>query len=102
MRFGLPDGTIDLIVGVLRRHPPVERAVLFGSRAQGTFRPGSDIDLTLVGAGLTHRTLLHIMDERGDAPIPYRVDLSLFDQMRDPDVREHIERWGITFYSRTV
>lgn len=102
MTLGLSDETVERIVAVLRRYPPVERAVLFGSRAQGNFRPGSDIDLTLVGAGLTHRTLLHILDELDDAPIPYRVDLSLFDHMQDPDVRDHIVRRGITFYSRAA
>lgn len=102
MTFGLPDETVELIVDVRRRYPPVEWAVLFGSRAQGNFRPGSDIDLTLVGAGITHRTLLHIMDELDNAPIPCRVDLSLLDQLQDPDVRDHIERRGITFYSRAT
>ena len=33
---------------VLAAHPGVEQALLYGSRAKGNYRPGSDIDLCLV------------------------------------------------------
>jgi predicted nucleotidyltransferase len=35
----------ELVYSVLRQHPEVESATLFGSRAKGTHTPRSDVDL---------------------------------------------------------
>jgi predicted nucleotidyltransferase len=53
MPYGLSEGTLARIRGVLASHAEVERAVLYGSRAQGNYRDGSDIDLCLMGESLT-------------------------------------------------
>ena len=66
MTFGLSDATIEKIRSVFARHPQVEKAVLYGSRAKGTFRNGSDIDLTLFGDGLTYELLSLISRELDD------------------------------------
>lgn len=99
-RFGLPEATIDTIRGILAGVPAVEKAVIYGSRAKGNYRPGSDIDLTLFGAGLDLDVLGKIAARCDEAPIPYRVDLSLFDQIDHVGLREHIERVGHLFYTR--
>ncbi|MFM8886535.1 MAG: nucleotidyltransferase domain-containing protein, partial [Chthoniobacterales bacterium] len=62
-RHGLSGQTVERIQEVFAHHPGVERAVLFGSRATGTARPGSDIDLALYGQGLDWRVLGRIEDE---------------------------------------
>ncbi len=49
-KFGLSTTVIEKIQDVLARHPTVVRAVIYGSRAKGNHKPGSDIDLTLVAA----------------------------------------------------
>ena len=98
--FGLPQAAIDQIREVLARHGSVERATLYGSRAKGNFKPGSDIDLTLTGPNLATTDLLKIAGELDDLPLPYRVDLSLIDTIEDPNLIEHIERVGIIFYRR--
>lgn len=85
---------------ILACHPGVERAIVYGSRAKGTFRTGSDIDLTLVGARLSHVDLLRLMREFDESSIPYRVDLSLLESIQDSAVRSHIERWGQVFFQR--
>ena len=71
MTFGLSDATIEKIRSVFARHPQVEKAVLYGSRAKGTFRNGSYIDL------------------------------SLFAHIRDADVIDHIRRVGVAFYEKS-
>jgi predicted nucleotidyltransferase len=45
--FGLPHTTTHTIRQILAGVPAVETAIIYGSRAKGTHRPGSDIDLTL-------------------------------------------------------
>jgi|SRR5581483_675862 predicted nucleotidyltransferase len=102
MKYGLSDRTIQSICEVLARHPQVRQAILYGSRAKGNFKRGSDIDLTLVGgADLTWRVLSIIMDELDDLLLPYTIDLSIFEMICDPDVVEHIRRVGIVFYDQT-
>lgn len=49
MKYGLKDTSIQKIRGVFARYPQVEKAVLYGSRAKGNYKNGSDIDLTLRG-----------------------------------------------------
>lgn len=101
-RFGLTEATIEKIGGVLSRHPQVERAVLYGSRAKGNFKNGSDIDLTLVGSELKTDDLLKIMGEVDDLLLPYMIDLSIFHQLTHPELIEHIRRVGIVFYQRQL
>ncbi len=101
MRFGLKDETIEKIGAVLSRFPEVEKAILYGSRAKGNFKRGSDIDLTLIGSALTHKTLLRIDNELDDLLLPYHIDLSIFESISNPDLLEHIERVGAVFYERT-
>ena len=100
MTFGLSDATIEKIRSVFARHPQVEKAVLYGSRAKGTFRNGSDIDLTLFGDGLTHELFSLISRELDDLLLPYSFDLSLFAHIRDADVIDHIRRVGVVFYEK--
>ncbi len=101
LRFGLKEATIQAIGAVLARYPQVEKAVLYGSRAKGNYRNGSDIDLTLCGdADLTLDVLYRISNDLDDLLLPYTIDLSIFRQIRDQDLIEHIQRVGMTFYEK--
>ena len=99
-RFGLPAEAVSEIGGVLAAHPEVESAILYGSRAKGNYRPGSDIDLTLVGGRLDHHDLLKIMGELDDLLLPYTIDLSIFHTIDHEGLRDHIQRVGQEFYHR--
>lgn len=102
MKFGLPDATIQRICAVIARYPQVESAVLYGSRAKGNYKTGSDIDLTLYGgASLTPDVLHKIMNDLDDLLLPYTIDLSIFANISDADVKEHIERVGVVFYEKS-
>jgi len=101
LRFGLKQATLQKICAVFAQFPQVDQAVLYGSRAKGNYKNGSDIDLTLYGdEDLTLNVLSKIMDELDDLLLPYTIDLSIFRNIRDPDVVEHIRRVGVTFYER--
>jgi uncharacterized protein len=98
--FGLPATTVATIRRILAESPAVEKALIYGSRAKGNYRPGSDIDLTLFGKGLDLDLLGEIAARLDESPIPYQVDLSIFDQLGHAGLREHIERVGKVFYER--
>jgi predicted nucleotidyltransferase len=100
MCFGLSETTIEKIGVVFWAHPEVEKAVVYGSRAKGNYRNGSDIDLTLHGSALTNKILMDLMVELDDLLLPYTIDLSIFSALQHPALQEHIERVGQVFYER--
>jgi len=100
MKYGLTETTVEKIRAVFARFREVEKAVLYGSRAKGNFKPGSDIDLTLYGEALTSDLRSAIASALDDLLLPYTVDLSIFDELDHAKLREHIERVGVLFYER--
>lgn len=100
LRFGLKEITIEKICGVFAKYPQVEKAVIYGSRAKGNYKNGSDIDLTLHGGDLTLDILYKIMTEIDDLLLPYTIDLSIFRDLSDPDFIDHIQRVGLVFYEK--
>jgi predicted nucleotidyltransferase len=100
LRFGLKETTIQKICSVLNHYPQVEKAILYGSRAKGNYKNGSDIDLTLHGEELSLNTIYKILDDLDDLLLPYTIDLSIFKDIDDLDVIEHIQRVGIPFYNK--
>jgi len=99
-RSGVTRQTVEKIGGVFARHPQVAKAVLYGSRAKGNFRNGSDIDLTLHGENLDFSEIVRIENELDDQLLPYTIDLSIFEKLDHVGLREHIERVGQVFYER--
>ena len=97
---GLKVSVIERIITVLSAHPNLEQAILYGSRAKGNYREGSDIDLTLTGTALNYTELGQIDNELDDLLLPYTFDLSLLQQIDNPDLIDHIKRVGIVFYQR--
>jgi uncharacterized protein len=102
MKYGLPRSAVQKICAVLSRYPQVEKAILYGSRAKGNYKNGSDIDLTLRGgADLSLNVIYRILDDLDELLLPYTIDLSIFNDIGDPDVIEHIQRVGVTFYDKS-
>jgi len=99
-RQSLSPQTVAKITTVLTRFPAVESAALFGSRAKGTAKPGSDIDLALTGGKLDWRIVGRIYDALDDLLLPYSFSLIHLDAATDPDVAAHIERVGIPLFQR--
>lgn len=99
-KFGLKESTIAKINGVFSSVPEIEQVILYGSRAMGTYRNGSDIDLTIKGAAVTHSQLLRIENLLDDLLLPYTIDLSLLHQIDNKDLLDHIRRVGVVFYDR--
>ena len=98
MEFGLKNQEIKALRDVLASVPEVEEAIIYGSRARGTNRVASDIDITLRGSNLTYLQLALIDAKIDDLYLPYFVDLSLFSMLRNTDLIESIEREGKVLY----
>lgn len=98
--YGLNPQTFASIIDILQKYTEVEKALIYGSRAKGNYRPGSDIDLTLKGENLNLTDLNKIENEIDDLLTPYKIDLSLYHHIKNPEFLEHIHRVGKVFYEK--
>lgn len=98
--IGLSQKDIENIKAVFAAHPEIEKAVLYGSRAKGTYKSSSDIDLTFFGKDLDLNVVQEIENELDDLLLPYRFDISIFHQIDNSALIDHIERVGIVFWEK--
>ena len=97
--YGLSLETYQKIHQVLERFEEIEEAILYGSRAKGNHKSGSDIDLSLKGGKLNLKVLNRISLDLNDLFLPYSIDISIYHQIDNPDLIEHIQRVGKVFLS---
>lgn len=100
-KFGLFDSDLEAIVSVLRNHAQVERAYIFGSRAKGNFKNGSDVDIALKGQTIDFDTvsrISYLLNE--ETNMPYKFDVLNYHSIKEPDLLKHIDRVGIEMYIR--
>ena len=100
MKLGLKKSTIKQINDIFEKFPEVQKVILYGSRAKGNFKSGSDIDLTLIGNNLSLSLKYKIENDIDDLLLPYIFDISIFDKISNNALIEHINRVGITFYKK--
>jgi len=101
MRFGLTDSDLKYISDAISEFPEIEKAAIFGSRAKGNFKPGSDIDIAIYGENVNFDTVskLHSMLEE-ESPMPYFFDIVDYTHSENEDIKNHIEIVGKTIYKK--
>lgn len=99
-QFGLSASTLDKLNSVFARHNAIDSVVIYGSRAKGNYRTGSDIDLTIKGSEIPFEELMQIEDQIDDLMLPYTVDLSQCRLLENADLIAHIDRVGVEIYAK--
>lgn len=94
---GLAFEETAILCAVFRKYPQIERVILFGSRAKGTAKPNSDIDLALVG-DVDDFFAEQIALELDDTPLPYKYDVKSLNHIDNQELLDHINRIGVTIY----
>ena len=96
---GLTHQDIELIRQAAARLPAIERVVLFGSRAKGSYRQGSDVDLMIQGHAVTDDTVNQLADQLNEVlPFPYFFDVLNENTLSNDALRQHIKRVGIILF----
>lgn len=72
---------LEMVRAVLRQHPEVKTATLFGSRAKGTHSQRSDVDVVLTGEIEPLRAEA-IAAELDELPLPYQFDVKPLDHIQ--------------------
>ncbi len=96
---GINENDMTKLESVFDAEPCVAEVILYGSRAKGIYRQGSDVDLTLKGEGLTTNWLMSLSVKIDDLLLPYEVDLSILEHIDNPDLINHINRVGKVIFS---
>jgi len=99
--FGIYNKSFTRILESLKDFPEIEKAIIFGSRAMGNYKKGSDIDLAIVGDTITDQTktrLSSILNQ--ELPIPYFIDVLDYKSIANKDLVKHIDTEGKVIYSR--
>ena len=102
MRFGLEEQLIKKYCRVFSSYPEIEEVVIYGSRAKGNFREGSDIDLSLKGKKLTEAIRSKVWLDLDELNTPYLIDLSVYHFLDSASLIEHINRVGKLFYAKAA
>lgn len=100
MIFGLKKNIYNKILKIFKVCPEIEEVIIYGSRAKGNSKNCSDIDLTLKGQNLSLDCLNKVNHQLDDLLLPYLIELSIYDQIDNYDLIEHIDRVGKIFYKR--
>ena len=99
MKYGLSDRQLDEIISMVREHEEVEEAILFGSRAMGTFKRASDVDIALKGDRVTNGLAAALQaDFEEDTYLPFFFDIVAYPAIRNKALLEHIDSKGITLF----
>jgi len=92
--YGISQNALDKIKAVLCSHKNIENVILYGSRAKGSYKEGSDIDLTIKG-NLTFDNLTKISLDLDNLNLPWKIDLCLYNQIENKELLKHIDRVGV-------
>ncbi len=99
--FGLKESDVFTICTILEQYPQVSYALIFGSRAKGNYKPGSDVDIALKGEKLNNQVLNNIsflLNE--ETNMPYKFDVLNYQSINETALIDHINRVGKLFYDK--
>lgn len=101
MSYGLKPQDSAEIIQTLQKYPAIDEAIIFGSRAKGNHKKGSDVDIALKGENLDYEMISTISFELNEeSSLPYYFDIVHFDEITEKKLTEHIDRVGRLLYSR--
>ena len=100
MNIGIPNNDLEEILAIIEAQPTVEEVVVFGSRAKGNYRPGSDLDLALKGQDFGFDQYLKLLVKLDEPGFLYKIDLVNYNTIESQELRDHIARVGIRVFAR--
>jgi len=99
-QYGLDANVVQSICLVFSKFEKIQQVTLFGSRAKGNFQSGSDIDLTIKNSDISHTDMLNIQIALDDLDLLYKIDLLNYNTIKEPALKDHIDRVGVVFYEK--
>lgn len=97
-RFGLKEKDLIDIIDFFKQFTAIKEAIIFGSRAKGNYKHGSDVDIALKG-DIDFKTLTrigYVLNQ--ESLMPYKFDILTYSNITNQDLKEHIDRVGVSIY----
>jgi len=100
-KFGLSKTAINRILKCVERYSNVEEVLVFGSRAMGNYKKGSDVDLAIFGKKISDDDISKIKYELNEVlPLPYHFDVLNGLHIDNTDLEQHVKTHGKVLFSR--
>jgi predicted nucleotidyltransferase len=100
LKYGLSEIVANDVVAVFESNAKISSVILFGSRAKGTYYPGSDIDLALKGDNLNLNDILEASIQLEELLLAFKFDLLIYDRIKEEALRKHIDTSGKILFER--
>ncbi len=101
MYYGLKDKDKNYLIQTIQGFNEIDKVVIFGSRAKGNYKTGSDVDLAVYGADVTFDVVARLHAKLEDeSPMPYFFDVIDVNHLDNQDLKSHIERVGKVIFQR--
>ncbi len=94
MDYGLKKKDLELIIEKIREIIKIEKAIIFGSRAMGNYKKGSDVDIVLYGSNIENEVHLFNLELNEHTNLPYFFDVLNYNEIDNPDLIKHIDKFG--------
>ena len=98
MSYGFLPGELETILATLKKYPSIAEAILFGSRAMGRQKKGSDVDIAVKGVDIHIAQISHELNS--ESPLPYYFDILDYNSLESKQLKDHIDRIGIVIYTK--
>jgi len=99
--YGITEKSMELLLDTFSKYPQIEEVILFGSRAKGNYKKGSDIDIAIKGKQCSADLVLKLQSYiNEELLIPYMVDIVDYQSLNHVELKNHIDRVGKSIYHR--
>ncbi len=94
--FGLTEKDIDYIIQAVKNFDEIEQTIIFGSRAIGNYKKGSDVDIAIVGEKVSKNIITQLSEYLNEIyPLPYYFDIVNYNEVSNIELKNHIDKVGI-------
>lgn len=99
--FGLLERDLKYILEAVKKYSEIEEVIIFGSRAMGNYKKGSDVDIALKGQYVNRKIIYRFSDDLNEEyPLPYFFDVVNYNDISNEEFKIHIDNVGKTIYKR--
>ena len=98
-KFSLSEEQFTILENIFKQHSSVTKVIIFGSRAKNTHKQYSDIDLCLMGK-IDDNELNKLNNNLIESSLIYKVDLVVFENVKNNLLKENIVKDGLIFWER--
>ena len=93
------DRDLRYIQEAIKKYSEIDEAIIFGSRAMGNYKKGSDVDIALKGQNVNRRTVTRLSDDLNEVyPLPYFFDVISYNDISNEELKKHIDSAGKTIF----